>query len=108
MTAEPPRRGTLPSSGRRRHFTAADGPAILAGEPVLTREHAMAQATLKNQQKILAGHRTIISNQNKILKNQVRLGEVVGNQIKIMRNQQAILKNQKKILADIDRRAKGR
>jgi hypothetical protein len=60
----------------------------------------MAQATLKNQQKILAGHRTIIANQVKILRNQEDLRPILANQTKIMRNQETILKNQKKILAD--------
>ena len=66
----------------------------------------MAQATLKNQQKILRTNKaiggkqvTIISNQNKILKNQARLLLILDNEVKILRNQDAIIKNQKKILA---------
>ena len=46
-------------------------------------EAAMAQATIQNQKKLMAGQRAI-----------------TGNQIKIIRNQQAILKNQKKILSN--------
>ena len=60
----------------------------------------MAQATLKNQQKLLADNRIIIANQSKILRNQETLRPILANQIKIIRNQQTILKNQKKILAD--------
>ena len=45
-------------------------------------DHPMAQATIKNQLKIMANQRAI-----------------VGNQVKIIRNQQAIIKNQKKIIA---------
>jgi hypothetical protein len=64
------------------------------------RDTAMAQATLKNQQKILSGHRNIISNQKKILRNQERLLLVLANEVIIIRNQEAIIKNQKKILAN--------
>jgi hypothetical protein len=60
----------------------------------------MAHATVKNQQKILAGHRTIVSNQKKILRNQERLLLVLANEVIIIRNQEAIIKNQKKILAN--------
>ena len=67
-------------------------------------EYAMAQATLKNQQKILADNRAIISNQKKIIKNQDRLAPILANQEKIIRNQGAIIRNQKKILADHARR----
>jgi len=62
--------------------------------------HRMAHATVKNQQKILAGHRTIVSNQKKILRNQERLLLVLANEVIIIRNQEAIIKNQKKILAN--------
>jgi hypothetical protein len=64
------------------------------------RDTAMAQATLKNQQKILTGHRAIVSNQKKILRNQERLLLVLANEVIIIRNQEAIIKNQKKILAN--------
>jgi hypothetical protein len=63
-------------------------------------DHRMAHATVKNQQKILAGHRTIVSNQKKILRNQERLLLVLANEVIIIRNQEAIIKNQKKILAN--------
>jgi hypothetical protein len=62
--------------------------------------HRMAHATVKNQQKILAGHRTIISNQKKILRNQERLLLVLANEVVIIRNQEAIVKTLKKILAN--------
>jgi hypothetical protein len=65
-----------------------------------TPERAMAQATLRNQQKILASNKEIIANQKKILRNQEALQPILANQDKILRNQRAILKNQKKILAD--------
>ena len=58
----------------------------------------MAQATIKNQLKIMGNQRTIVGNQIKILRNQESLKTIVGNQIKIIRNQQAIIKNQKKIM----------
>src|SRR5687768_11196072 len=61
---------------------------------------SMAHATVKNQQKILAGHRTIVSNQKKILRYQERLLLVLANEVIIIRNQEAIIKNQKKILAN--------
>jgi hypothetical protein len=67
---------------------------------VPTRDTTMAQATLKNQQKILSGHRTIVANQKKILRNQERLLLVLANEVIIIRNQEAIIKNQKKILAN--------
>jgi hypothetical protein len=60
----------------------------------------MAQATLKNQQKLLADIRTIIANQAKILRNQEHLPTLLANQTRILRNQQTIVKNQQKILAD--------
>ena len=60
----------------------------------------MAQATLKNQQKIIANEAVIIRTQKKLLNNQVRLNLLLGNQFKILRNQKAIIRNQKKILAD--------
>jgi hypothetical protein len=60
----------------------------------------MAQATSKNQDKIMTTVRTVIANQKKILKNQDLLKPIINNQYTIIRNQQAILKNQKKILAD--------
>ena len=60
----------------------------------------MAQATSKNQEKILETVRTAVANQKKILKNQALLTPILGNQETIIRNQAAILKNQKKILAD--------
>jgi hypothetical protein len=63
------------------------------------RNSQMAQATVKNQLKIIANEKTIIANQKKILRNQDRLAQLLGNQVRIIRNQQAILKNQKKILA---------
>ena len=63
------------------------------------REQPMAQATIKNQLKIMANQRKIVANQNKILRNQDLLTPIVANQVKIIRNQQAIVKNQKKILA---------
>ena len=63
-------------------------------------ENVMAQATSKNQDKIIATVSTVIANQKKILKNQVLLKPILTNQDTIIRNQQAILKNQKKILAD--------
>jgi hypothetical protein len=62
------------------------------------KDQAMAQATIKNQMRIIA-------NQNRIIRNQDRLAQIVANQVKIIRNQQAIIKNQKKIIAA---RAKGR
>ena len=64
----------------------------------------MAQATLKNQQKILKDNRVMIANQKKILKNQDRLEPILANQVKIIRNQEVIIRNQKKILADHARR----
>jgi hypothetical protein len=67
-------------------------------------EHVMGQATLKNQQKILADNRAIIANQKKIIKNQDRLAPILANQEKIIRNQAAIIRNQKKILSDHARR----
>jgi hypothetical protein len=88
----------------RRRDVIAD---LARSEPLLGRTTtlpppgtAMAQATLKNQQKILSGHRSIISNQKKILRNQERLLLVLANEIIIIRNQEAIIKNQKKILAN--------
>ena len=60
----------------------------------------MAQATSKNQDKIMAAVRTAVANQKKLLKNQDLLKPILTNQDTIIRNQQAILKNQKKILAD--------
>ena len=60
----------------------------------------MAQATVKNQQKILTSNRVIVGNQKKILQDLESLRPILSNQDKIIRNQQAILKNQKKILAD--------
>src|SRR5215203_2309477 len=62
--------------------------------------HRMAQATVKNQQKILSGHREIVSNQKKILRNQERLMLILANEVIIIRNQEAIIKNQKKILVN--------
>jgi hypothetical protein len=62
--------------------------------------HRMAHATVKNQQKILSGHREIVSNQKKILRNQERLMLILANEVIIIRNQEAIIKNQKKILAN--------
>jgi hypothetical protein len=62
--------------------------------------HRLAHATVKNQQKILAGHRTIIAHQKRILRNQERLLLVLANEVIIIRNQEAIIKNQKKILAN--------
>ena len=47
----------------------------------------MAQATLKNQKKIIANEAVIIRNQKKLLNNQVRLTLLLGNQFKILRNQ---------------------
>jgi hypothetical protein len=63
-------------------------------------ENVMAQATSKNQDKIIATIGTVVANQKKILKNQDLLKPILTNQDTIIRNQQAILKNQKKILAD--------
>jgi hypothetical protein len=68
--------------------------------PLPAEEGTMARATVKNEQKILAGHRTIIANQTKIIRNQNALRPILDNQDQIIRNQEAILKNQKKILAD--------
>ena len=75
-----------------RHCIRESGAITLDIEDQKT-EHAVAQATLKNQQ-------TIITNQKKILRNQDRLKLVIRNQEKIVRNQQAIIKNQKKILTN--------
>ena len=50
------------------------------------KEATMAQATVQNQKKILAGQKGIVS-----------------NQVKILKNQQSILKNQKKILSNQSR-----
>jgi hypothetical protein len=71
-----------------------------------TKDQPMAQATIKNQLKIMANQRNIVANQNKILRNQDLLSTIVANQVKIIRNQQAIVKNQKKILAARGSRAK--
>jgi hypothetical protein len=60
----------------------------------------MAQATSRNQDKIIEAVHSVLANQKKILKNQAQLQPILTNQNKIIRNQQAILKNQKKILAD--------
>ena len=64
----------------------------------------MAQATSKNQDRIIETIRTVLANQKKLLKNQDQLRPILTNQDRIIRNQQAILKNQKKILADHARR----
>ena len=53
----------------------------------------MAAANLKNQQRIIA-------HEKQILRNQLRLAEIVGNQTKILRDLQAMIKNQKKIIAN--------
>ena len=55
----------------------------------------MAQATSKNQDKIIEATRSVLTNQKKILKNQALLQPILTNQHTIIRNQQAILKNQK-------------
>jgi len=68
--------------------------SYFAGARLFTRggnineEAAMAQATTKNQKKIIANQKTIVTNQSKILKNQQA----------ILKNQKKILKNQGKIL----------
>jgi hypothetical protein len=91
-----------PHSARRRDVIAYPAASRLSGpdhDPPST-VTAMAQATVKNQQKILSGHRTIVANQKKILRNQERLLLVLANEVVIIRNQEAIIKNQKKILAN--------
>jgi hypothetical protein len=91
-----------PHPPRHRDVIArfADSRASSAGLRPPPLGHCMAHATVKNQQKILAGHRTIVSNQKKILRNQERLLLVLANEVIIIRNQEAIIKNQKKILAN--------
>jgi hypothetical protein len=59
----------------------------------LKKDPAMAQATVKNQERIIA-------NEKRIIRGQERLATIVRNQEKIIRNQQAIIKNQKKILSN--------
>jgi hypothetical protein len=92
--------GWRAEGGSRILPPALPGAAALHFPTVKQRGTAMAQATLKNQQKILAGHRTIVSNQKRILRNQERLLLVLANEVIIIRNQEAIIKNQKKILAN--------
>jgi hypothetical protein len=89
-------------SRRRDLIARRAAPRTILGRitTVSPRGQRMAHATVKNQQKILAGHRTIISNQKKILRNQERLLLVLANEVIIIRNQEAIIKNQKKILAN--------
>ena len=70
----------------------------------LNKGRTMAQATLRNQQKILASNKVINADQQQILRNQDRLRPILANQLRIIRNQEAILKNQRKILADNARR----
>jgi len=53
----------------------------------------MADATLKNQERIL-------SMEKRIIQNQARLALIIGNQETILRELQAMVKNQKKILAN--------
>jgi hypothetical protein len=72
------------------------------------KEPPMAQATTRNQLKIMVNQRTIVANQKKILRNQENLKTIVGNQIKIIRNQQAIVRNQKKIMQATRARARAR
>jgi hypothetical protein len=59
-------------------------------------EHAMAAATRKNQERIIA-------NEKRILRNQRRLLRILDNEKRILQNLQAMLKNQKKILANQSR-----
>jgi hypothetical protein len=56
-------------------------------------EVAMASASRRNQERIIA-------NQKRIIYNQRRLLRILDNEEKIIRNQKAIIKNQKKILAN--------
>jgi hypothetical protein len=59
----------------------------------LHKDPAMAHATVKNQERIIA-------NEKRIIKGQERLATIIRNQEKIIRNQQAIIRNQKKILSN--------
>jgi hypothetical protein len=65
------------------------GSAALHTQRNVNEGAAMAQATLKNQKKIIANQKTIVTNQGKILKNQKA---IVKNQRKILKNQGRILR----------------
>jgi hypothetical protein len=65
------------------------GGRLPTGDGNINEERAMAQATLKNQKKIIANQRTIVTNQGRILKNQKA---IVKNQKKILKNQGRILR----------------
>jgi hypothetical protein len=59
-------------------------------------EDAMASASLKNQERIIA-------NEKRILRNQRRLLRILDNEKRILQNLQAMLKNQRKILSNQSR-----
>ena len=46
----------------------------------------MAQATIRNQLKIMANQRKIVGNQKKILRNQDRLKLLLGTRVRIVRH----------------------
>jgi hypothetical protein len=73
---------------RSAHLSA--GPLVTSE---LQKDEAMAQATARKQEQIIA-------NQKKIMRNQAT---IVRNQENILRNLKAMLKNQKKILSNQSR-----